>query len=67
MLADPQFWVFIAFLIFIGIIFNPVRKILSSNLDNKIKEIKTNINHAENLKNDAYKTLKEKVYNSIKT
>ena len=68
MLADPQFWVFIAFLIFIGIIFNPVRKILSSNLDNKIKEIKTNIDHAENLKNDAHKTLNEikKKQNEVK-
>ena len=68
MLADPQFWVLVAFLIFIGIIFNPVRRILSSNLDNKINDIKTNIDHAENLKNDAYKTLNEikKKQNEVK-
>ena len=68
MLADPQFWVFVAFLIFIGIIFNPVRRILSSNLDDKIKDIKTKIDHAENLKNDANKTLNEikKKQNEVK-
>ena len=32
MFSDPQFWVFIAFIIFIGVIFKPVRKILSINL-----------------------------------
>ena len=32
MISDPQFWVAIAFGIFILAIFNPVRKILSSSL-----------------------------------
>ena len=34
MFADPQFWVAIAFVIFIAVIFNPIRKILGSTLDN---------------------------------
>ena len=59
MFSDPQFWVFIAFIIFIGIIFNPIRKILSVGLDNKIKDIKDSINQAEKLKNDTQQSLSE--------
>ena len=59
MFNDPQFWVLIAFIIFVGIIFNPVRRILATSLDNKISEIKKSINQAEKLKNDAQQTLGE--------
>ena len=59
MISDPQFWVAIAFVIFIIAIFNPVRKILSSSLDDKINDIKKNIEEAENLKNDTQVTLSE--------
>ena len=59
MLSDPQFWVFIAFIIFAGIIIKPVRKILSINLGNKIQEIKNSIDQAEKIKNDAQLTLGE--------
>ena len=52
MLSDPQFWVAIAFVIFVIAVFKPVRKILSSSLDNKIQEIKNSIEEAEDLKND---------------
>jgi len=52
MLSDPQFWVAVAFIIFIAAIFNPVRKILTSSLDGKINEIKISIEEAENLKNE---------------
>ena len=54
-----QFWVLVAFIIFVGVIYNPVRKILTTNLDNKIQEIKNNINEAEKLKNEAQLTLSE--------
>ena len=57
MLSDPQFWVAIAFIIFVIAIFNPVRKMLSSNLDNKINEIKESIEEAENLKDETQITL----------
>ena len=59
MFSDPQFWVFIAFIIFIGAITKPVRKILSINLGDKIQEIKNSINEAEKIKNDAQLTLGE--------
>ena len=57
MLGDPQFWVLIAFIIFIAAIFNPVRKILLTTLDGKIQEIKSSINQAEKLKTEAQITL----------
>lgn len=59
MFSDPQFWVAVSFLIFIIAIFNPVKKILTSSLDNQIKEIKNKIDESENIKNDALKTLSE--------
>jgi F-type H+-transporting ATPase subunit b len=50
MLSDPQFWVAVAFVAFIAAIFNPVRKILTSNLDAQITDIRNKIDEAENLK-----------------
>ena len=57
MLSDPQFWVALAFVVFIIAIFNPVRKILSSSLEIKINEIKNSIEEAENLKNETQAAL----------
>ena len=59
MFSDPQFWVAVAFVAFIAAIFNPVRKILTSNLDAQIKDIKNKIDEAENLKNETQTTLSE--------
>ena len=59
MFSDPQFWVAVSFILFIAAIFNPVRKMLVSSLDAQIIEIKTKIEEAENLKNEAQKTLSE--------
>ena len=59
MFSDPQFWVFIAFVIFVAIIFKPIKKIFTSSLDNKIKTIKNNIDQAEKIKNEAQNTLSQ--------
>jgi F-type H+-transporting ATPase subunit b len=59
MFSDPQFWVAIAFFAFIAAVFNPVRKILTTNLDAQIKDIKDKIEEAENLKNETQVTLSE--------
>ena len=59
MFSDPQFWVAVAFVAFIAAIFNPVRKILTTNLDSQIKDIKNKIDEAENLKNETQVTLSE--------
>ena len=57
MLSDPQFWVAIAFIIFLLAIFNPIRKILVSSLDSKIEEIKNSIEEVENIKSETLVTL----------
>ena len=59
MFSDPQFWVAVAFVVFIAAIFNPVRKILTSSLDAQIKDIRNKIDEAENLKNETQTTLSE--------
>ena len=59
MFSDPQFWVAVAFFAFLAAIFNPVRKILATNLDEQIKNIKEKIDEAENLKNETQVTLSE--------
>ena len=59
MFSDPQFWVTVSFILFIAVIFNPVRKILTSSLDAQIKDIKNKIDEVENLKNEAQKALDE--------
>ena len=59
MFSDPQFWVAVAFVLFIAAIFNPVRKILTSSLDAQIKDIRNKIDEAENLKNETQTTLSE--------
>ena len=59
MFSDPQFWVAIAFIAFIAAIFNPIRKILATNLDSQIKNIKNKIDEAEDLKNETQVTLSE--------
>ena len=51
-LRTEQFWVLVAFIIFVLAIFNPVRKIITKNLDNKIWEIKKSIDEAEKIKNE---------------
>ena len=59
MFSDPQFWVAVAFFAFIAAVFNPIRKILTTNLDSQIKDIKDKIEEAENLKNETQNTLSE--------
>ena len=59
MFSDPQFWVAVAFFAFIAAVFNPVRKILTTNLDAQIKDIKDKIEEAENLKNETQVSLSE--------
>ena len=59
MFSDPQFWIFIAFLIFLLAIFKPVKTILTKGLDSRILEIKQSIDQAEKIKNQAQITLSE--------
>ena len=52
-LNDSTFWVAISFVIFIILTFNPVKKLLDSNLKNKIQQLKKEIDNAKNLMNEA--------------
>ena len=69
MFSDPQFWVAVAFVIFLLAVFKPIKKILSASLDSKILEIKKNIEEAENLKNETQSTLSDikKRQNEVKS
>ena len=69
MFSDPQFWVAVAFVIFLLAVFKPIKKILSASLDSKILEIKKNIDEAENLKNETQLTLSDikKRQNEVKS
>jgi len=57
--VDPQFWVAIAFIIFLAVIFNPIRKILGTALNSKIQDIKNSIEEAENIKDETQNTLSD--------
>ena len=58
--VDPTFWVAISFVIFLGgLIYLKVPKKISNALDEKIKEIKNELNEAEKLKNESKKLLSE--------
>ena len=59
MFNDPQFWVLIAFIIFIAVVFKPIKTILTKGLDKKIFEIRSSIEEAEKIKNQAQQTLSE--------
>ena len=59
MFSDPQFWVAAAFFAFIAAVFNPIKKILTTNLHSQIIELKARFDEAENLKNETQITLSE--------
>ena len=52
-LDDATIWVAISFFIFLVLIFKPIKSQISSGLDQKINELKSQIAEAENLKKEA--------------
>ena len=50
---DEKFWTAVAFIIFIILIYKPVKKILLNNLDEKIEQITQNIKDGEKIKEEA--------------
>ena len=55
---DATFWVAISFLLFIALlIYKKIPKIILNQLDNKIAELKSKIDEAENLKSNSEKLL----------
>tara|TARA_B100001765_G_C19325823_1_gene259497 strand:- start:142 stop:639 length:498 start_codon:yes stop_codon:yes gene_type:complete len=60
MIIDATFWVAIAFIIFIaGLIYLKIPQKINSLLNNKIQDIKTELNEAERLKDEAKNLLNE--------
>ena len=49
-LDDATIWVAISFLLFVILIFKPVKSQISDNLNKKIDDLKNKIDEAENLK-----------------
>ena len=52
-LDDATIWVAISFIIFLFLIYNPIKSQISKGLDQKINELKSQITEAENLKKEA--------------
>ena len=52
-LNDATIWVAISFIIFILLIYKPIKSQISKGLDQKINELKLQITEAENLKKEA--------------
>ena len=58
-LQDTSFWVFVSFVIFIGVFLKYGRATALGFLDNKIDSIRNELNHAESLRVEAQELLAE--------
>ena len=54
---DPTFWVAIAFVVFVIAVFKPIRNKLMAGLDEKIAEIRREVEEAERLREEAQSLL----------
>ena len=59
LLQDPSFWVLIAFIIFVGLVWFKARGIIVSLLDVRVERIKAELDEAQKLKEQAQETLAE--------
>lgn len=53
MLQDPTFWTLVAFVIFIIAIFRPVKKAILSGLDGRIEQVRSEVEEAQKLREEA--------------
>ena len=58
-LDDATLWVAISFIIFIILVFKPLKKMMLTSLDNKILELKSHLEESKKLKEDAEKLFAE--------
>ena len=58
-LDNSTLWVAISFVIFIILVFKPLKNIMLTNLDNKIAELKSQLEESKKLKEDAEKLFAE--------
>ena len=66
-LNDSSIWVSISFIIFIGLTYKPLRKMINNALVEKIESIKVEINNSEKIKNDSVSLLEETEKNMRQT
>ena len=59
MFEDPKFWLLISFVLFVILMIKPFKSMLIGGLDQKIEEIKSNINSSLKSFSDAETKLKE--------
>ena len=59
MFEDPKFWLLVSFVLFVILMIKPFKSILIGGLDQKIEEIKSNINSSLKSFSDAETKLKE--------
>ena len=52
-LHDPTFAVLVAFIIFVALLFKPIKKALGANLDEKIAQIRNEVDEAQRLREEA--------------
>lgn len=53
LLNSPTFWTLIAFIIFVVLLFRPVKKALLGGLDSRIAQIRTEVEEAQRLREEA--------------
>lgn len=59
MLHDPEFWVALAFLLVVAVIFRPAAKAITATLDDRAGKIRVQIEEARKLREDAQALLAE--------
>lgn len=59
MLESAEFWVAVAFVIFVAATFKPIKQALTGALDNRATSIRTQIDEASQLREEAQATLAE--------
>ena len=59
MLNEPTFWVAVAFVIFMGLMYWKARKPMLDGLDSRAERIKAELDEAQRLREEAQKTLAE--------
>jgi F-type H+-transporting ATPase subunit b len=57
LLADPEFWVLVAALIFVAVVWKPARKALIGNLDERAARIRAELDEAAKLREEAEQLL----------
>jgi F-type H+-transporting ATPase subunit b len=53
LLHDPTFWTLVAFVIFVVVLFKPLKKALLSGLDSRIETIRSEVEQAQQLREEA--------------